>query len=138
MVLYLVSAVFVWTVDRTSKYLVCNRSGWNSHMSFGFFFIGPTFHPKSRGPRDSLLLVIWLLASGAAMILIKMIGGVYGTPLAQIGLGAAIGGGAGNLYDRWRFGGIQDFIRWKSSAFNIADVAIVVGIPMALLSILNQ
>jgi lipoprotein signal peptidase len=138
MILYLVSAGLVWALDRASKHLVYNRLGSNPHVSFRLFFIRPTLKPKSHSPIDSLLLIIWLLASGAALILIIIIGGAYSTPLAQIGLGAAIGGGAGNLYDRWRFGAIQDFIGWKSSVFNIADVAIVFGIAMALLSLLNQ
>ncbi len=72
------------------------------------------------------------------MMLIKGIGGVYSTTLAQIALGAAIGGGAGNLYDRWRFGATQDFIDLKFTVFNIADVAIIFGVSMTILRSLVQ
>jgi signal peptidase II len=47
-------------------------------------------------------------------------------PLA-VGFGLLLGGGLGNLVDRWRLGLVTDFIRNGERAFNIADVAIFTG-----------
>jgi len=49
--------------------------------------------------------------------------------LGNIGFGLIIGGAISNLIDRLRFGYIIDFINLRPwSVFNIADVAIVVGV----------
>jgi signal peptidase II len=47
-------------------------------------------------------------------------------PLA-VGFGLLVGGGLGNLVDRWRLGLVTDFIRTGERAFNVADVAIFAG-----------
>ena len=47
-------------------------------------------------------------------------------PLA-VGFGLLLGGGLGNLVDRWRLGLVTDFIRNGEKAFNVADVAIFAG-----------
>ena len=50
-------------------------------------------------------------------------------------IGAALGGAAGNIADRLRLGAIVDFIaigRWP--LFNLADVAIVMGVGLLVLS----
>jgi len=44
-----------------------------------------------------------------------------------LGFGLLIGGGLGNLVDRWRLGLVTDFIRNGERAFNIADIAIFAG-----------
>ena len=54
-------------------------------------------------------------------------------PAAQAGLGAALGGAAGNVYDRLRRGVVIDFVDlgwWP--AFNLADAAITLGALTAL------
>ncbi len=44
-----------------------------------------------------------------------------------LGFGLLIGGGLGNLVDRWRLGFVTDFIRTGERAFNAADIAIFLG-----------
>jgi signal peptidase II len=44
-----------------------------------------------------------------------------------LGFGLLVGGGLGNLVDRWRLGLVTDFIRNGERAFNVADVAIFAG-----------
>ena len=44
-----------------------------------------------------------------------------------LGFGLLFGGGLGNLVDRWRLGLVTDFIRNGERAFNLADVAILLG-----------
>jgi lipoprotein signal peptidase len=139
MTAYLVSGTFVWALDRMSKTFVYKTFGSRCSIHLGIFSIRPTFNQQSHhrlGWRP--LLLLWILAVGAAMMLIEGIGGAYNTTLAQIALGAAIGGGAGNLYDRWRFGAIQDFIDLKLTVFNFADIAIIFGVSMTILRSLVQ
>jgi signal peptidase II len=77
------------------------------------------------------MLIIWPMA--AASILVLMITGPYfDSTIAGVGLGLALGGAAGNLLDRVRSGRITDFIAvgwWP--VFNVADIAIVLGLSMA-------
>jgi len=50
-----------------------------------------------------------------------------------------LGGAFGNLWDRWQWGKVRDWIDvnlwgWDYPTFNVADAALVVGIGMLLLS----
>ena len=58
--------------------------------------------------------------------------------LLATGLGFVIGGAAGNVIDRFRYGAVIDFLDfhaagWHWPAFNLADVAIPVGAAIILL-----
>jgi signal peptidase II len=60
----------------------------------------------------------------------------------KIGLGTICGGALGNIADRWREGGVTDFLDfhladWHWPAFNFADVAIFVGFSMLLIQSLR-
>ena len=73
------------------------------------------------------LTALALLASLAFRVLPR------GSVVARIAIGFVFGGAAGNLFDRWRFGAVVDFIDvfWRSyhwPAFNVADSAITVGV----------
>lgn len=62
-------------------------------------------------------------------------------PLFKVGIGLVLGGAVGNLIDRLLLGYVTDFIHFfvKSfdfAVFNIADTAVVVGVILALLSML--
>ncbi len=56
------------------------------------------------------------------------------------GLCFVIGGGAGNLYDRFRFGSVTDFLHmnfglFQTGIFNMADVSIMVGAAIILVDV---
>ena len=51
------------------------------------------------------------------------------------GLALEIGGGVSNILDRVFLGGVRDILHLPTTAFNLADVAIVCGAVMILLSI---
>jgi signal peptidase II len=75
---------------------------------------------------------LWLAAAVSAALSIGP-GAQFSNRPAMIGVGAALGGAAGNLLDHLRHGAIVDFIkvgRWP--AFNVADVGIVGGLVLAL------
>ncbi len=80
---------------------------------------------RSRG----VLIGAWLLAAGAGLL------PTFADPVARIGIGVALGGAAGNLLDHLRRGAVVDFIDIRVwPVFNLADVAIVVGVTAALLT----
>lgn len=134
---FLLSVILVWSLDRVSKKLAIDRLRSTSHISFGLFTLRLKYHQIGIWRFHSLSSsFLWILASAAAVTLIVVIGGEYSTPVVQIALGAAVGGGAGNLYDLWRFGAIQDFIHFKFSVFNIADMAIICGITVTIFAAL--
>ena len=61
------------------------------------------------------------------------------TRLQAAAYGAIIGGALGNVADRLRFGAVTDFLdvyvgAWHWPAFNLADVAVVGGVGLLLLS----
>ncbi|GAC1484509.1 MAG: hypothetical protein NVS1B9_01110 [Solirubrobacteraceae bacterium] len=85
----------------------------------------------SRMP-TAFFAAAWVLAA-AALLALTVVPGL-GSP--RLGFALALGGAAGNLIDRLRLGAVIDFIevfRWP--AFNLADVAIVAGVFLALGSI---
>jgi signal peptidase II len=60
--------------------------------------------------------------------------------LLVVGLCFIIGGGAGNLYDRIRFGSVTDFMHmnfgiFQTGIFNMADVSIMVGMGIILVDV---
>jgi signal peptidase II len=62
--------------------------------------------------------------------------------LTRVGLALVIGGAAGNLIDRVRFGYVLDFFDfywrgWHFWAFNVADAAISIGAILVLLDMIG-
>jgi signal peptidase II len=58
--------------------------------------------------------------------------------LKRIALAVIAGGAVGNLIDRIRDGAVTDFVRWRYGEhawpiFNVADVALVIGVMLYLL-----
>jgi signal peptidase II len=55
--------------------------------------------------------------------------------LSVIGFGLLLGGGLGNLVDRLRLGYVTDFVdRGSDGAFNVADVAVTLGLVTVLVA----
>ena len=81
----------------------------------------------------------WLIAFAVAALAALVVFFAFHAlrPLAWLAIGLLLGGAAGNLVDRAREGAVTDFIDlplWP--AFNLADVAIVVGV-LALFYVLE-
>lgn len=128
--------VSVVAADQASKALVLSRS-WETESNAGFFAIrkmltrrgAPMFALSTR-----TLASLWIVALAAAAVLLQR-KIIADNAMNDIGIGAALGGAAGNLADRWRRGAVVDFIaigRWP--VFNLADAAIVAGIALLALS----
>lgn len=129
-------AASVIAADQASKAFVLSRS-WATDSNPGFFSIrksltrrgAPMFALKTR-----TLVVFWLTSTAIAAVLLQM-GMIGENASGAAGIGAALGGAAGNLADRLRHGAVVDFIaigRWPP--FNLADAAIVIGAGLLVLS----
>lgn len=58
--------------------------------------------------------------------------------LTVLGVILVLAGGMGNLYDRWVYNGVTDFMfikfKWfQTGVFNVADVSIVIGVALLLI-----
>jgi len=122
--------------DRASKAMVLSRVDGGVRSIGRFAAIRPTLgRPFNTrfGAGPILLCVLWLAV--AALAAIAPTFGWFERPVAQAGLGAALGGAAGNLLDVIRRGRVLDFIDLRVwPAFNLADAAIVTGVVVALAS----
>jgi signal peptidase II len=99
---------------------------WNRGVSFGMFGSGGALAP-------------WLLSGLALAVVIALVVWLRRTDqvLTGLGLGLVIGGAAGNVIDRVRFGAVVDFLDFHLAgyhwpAFNLADSAICVGAALML------
>lgn len=134
----------VFSLDQLSKWLmieVLTRSGtisilpffdlslgFNSGISFGMFADVFANRPALLAGLKSLIvagLVIWALRSVA--------------PWDRRSLAMIAGGALGNIVDRVRQGAVTDFLDFHSAGmhwptFNIADVAICLGVVTLLVS----
>lgn len=58
--------------------------------------------------------------------------------LSVLGIILVLAGGMGNLYDRWVYNGVTDFMfikfKWfQTGVFNVADVSIMIGVGLLLI-----
>jgi signal peptidase II len=80
------------------------------------------------------LVLLWCVSFSAALIL-RSKGVLFHSPGSLAGLGAALGGAAGNLIDIFRRHAVIDFmdVGWWP-VFNLADVGIVAGLILAFVA----
>ena len=136
----LLSAILLIGLDQATKAFILYRFREGQATSFGWISIRRVLNSSSGGVvfhRDSALLMLWVVVVVLLVVLVQ-IGPFFKDPMAQVALGAALGGASGNLLDRlWR-GGVVDFIDlgfWP--VFNLADTAIIVGGFVAIVTVLH-
>jgi signal peptidase II len=136
MLIVIAAAASVIAADQASKAFILSCS-WAAHSNSGFFSIRRQltrrFVPVSTLPAGALV-GLWI-ASAVIVAVLLQVGLIPESTLSAAGIGAALGGAAGNLADRLRLGAIVDFIvvgRWPP--FNLADAAIVGGVGLLVLS----
>ena len=122
----LVSTLAVLSVDQGTKLLVLVTLQDRRRMSIGRLAFRPVIIrcPRSGGAR---LLALWLVELVLLVAMVELVP-AFDHSSAQIALGTALGGAAGNLLDLRFRNGIIDFIDvgfWP--VFNLADAAIVLG-----------
>jgi len=109
------------------------------------------FHTKwNEGAAWSVRIPSWLLLWGTALAIPAIALWIFWPKRASVWDTAAkslvLGGAVGNLYDRWRWGMVRDFIDvcfgsfdgWHYPTFNVADAALVLGIAVLFLGGLRK
>lgn len=139
----LIAAGIAFSLDQVSKWLIVNvvmvpptvipivpffniTLGYNTGVSFGIL---------GEALRDSpwiLGLLGLVIASGILWWALRA-----RDRIESCALGIVAGGAFGNIVDRWRIGGVVDFLDlyygdWHWPTFNLADVAIFLGVVTVL------
>jgi signal peptidase II len=131
----LIAAGVVLVLDQLSKSLVRRLPTEGKTFSLDAFVQIRCLRnaPGSLRSRFNIatLLLLWGCAVLSIIALVQY-GWLFQSVAAQVGLGVALGGASGNLIDLlWR-GAVVDFIDFSFwPVFNIADVAIVLGLVVA-------
>jgi signal peptidase II len=124
-------------LDRSSKAIIAHRVARGESLRL---VGGLRLRHVSNGRallvrvRSRMALAAW--GGLVAAVLVLMAAVPVQETMLRVGLGTAVGGATGNLLDAVRRGAIVDFIDvgfWP--VFNLADLAIVVGITIALLGV---
>ena len=100
---------------------------WNRGVSFGLFASDSPWTPyllSALAITISIVLIVWLRKAE--------------TTFLALALGFVIGGAIGNVFDRFIWGRVYDFLDFHAAgyhwpAFNVADAAISVGVGLILL-----
>ena len=100
---------------------------WNRGVSFGLFASDSPWTPyllSALAIAISIVLIVWLRKAE--------------TTFLALALGFVIGGAIGNVFDRFIWGRVYDFLDFYAAgyhwpAFNVADAAISVGVALVLL-----
>ncbi len=126
----------VLLVDQWSKRIVEIRPAARTRPSRGYFLRIPPIRngsTTSKSNRNKIALVaMWLIAAAASLFLYYS-GTRFQDHVGRIGIGSALGGAAGNLFDICERGFIVDFIDFRLwPVFNLADLAITAGLCLAL------
>src|SRR5262245_6619934 len=128
------SAVMVLAVDQATKAFVVSSLREGQVISLGCVAIRRVLNGGGPGGflrKGTALLTLWF-AEVAVLLLLVHSGLLFQHVIARAALGAAIGGAAGNLFDRLRRGHIVDFVDFGFwPVFNVADTAIVAGALLA-------
>lgn len=95
-------------------------------------------HGLPEGFRIVLLLILPLVVLLYALY--YLLTKYHLSNLLALGMSFAIGGGIGNLYDRWRHGAVTDFMHldlgvFQTGIFNMADVSLTIGVVMMFIAL---
>jgi len=109
------------------------RLSFNTGSAFGLF--------RSQSSARIFLTLVGIVAIVAIVWMLRK--AREDQRLFTWALGLVAGGAIGNVIDRVLFGKVTDFVVWKYyehewPTFNVADVALVVGVGLLLISELGQ
>jgi signal peptidase II len=145
-VVFFLSSLLIVTADQLSKSWIRNTiPEGQSLFRLGFFQIT---NIRNTGAafglfRDQTFALAIIATVAAAVILVYAFISFRHFPWLDTGwsrtsLGLILGGAAGNLIDRLRFGYVTDFIDFGYwPAFNVADSAVTVGTIMLVIVLLR-
>ena len=130
-------AISVFVLDQATKSVVRGNLNFGESWPSDDWLVKIT-HVTNSGAAFGILQGQGLFLTVTAVLAIGAIVFYYAFPpmehgLLRVALGLQLGGAAGNLLDRVRFGAVTDFIHFPHyPSFNIADSSIVVGLAVLI------
>lgn len=139
-IIEIIISILLLIADRIMKYQVLNTK--SSYRFFSWFYIkgssntGLAFSLFDNKMTMYVVIAAFLMFFAWLVVMIYKKHYLYGSYLILFG-------GASNLFDRFYYKGVVDYIRCTCFSrplpvFNIADMMIVCGVVFALFSLLNQ
>lgn len=140
-----ITAIIIFIIDQISKVIISSYIGLNSSVRIikNFFYLTYTNNTgASFGILKNSRILLIVLSIIALVILLRYISTFEETKYNILGLGFLMGGIIGNLLDRVLFGYVRDFLNfyiigYDFPVFNIADIFIVLGVFILIISILK-
>ena len=127
-------AAAIVAADQFTKYLVLQNIPLHGHADFipGLLSFHYVLNPGAAWGMLKSHPWIFMTLSSVAIIGIIVFFCIYKNrhPLLNVSLALILGGGIGNMIDRFLFGEVVDFIHFtfiSFPTFNIADCAVTVG-----------
>ena len=138
-------AMVTLVIDQITKTILENiiKLGTTKQIIKNFFYI-TTVHNDGAAwgifSNQSIIIIIGTIIS--FFIIYKFIYGFKKNTRNNIAFGLILGGLAGNLCDRLFLGYVRDFLdfiifKYDFPVFNIADVAIVIGVILLIIAIIK-
>ncbi|MFH1221193.1 MAG: signal peptidase II [Candidatus Eisenbacteria bacterium] len=140
----LIAAIAVVLADQITKLAIVSTfaRGEQTDILGAFFRLG---HARNSGAVFGIMrglgryFTVFSIVAAAVIIVVIFLAR-QAQRRVRVGLGLVLGGALGNLIDRLHYGAVIDFIdigandavRWPS--FNIADLAITVGVALLVVS----
>jgi len=140
---YIIS-ILIFLIDQLSKSLISTYLKLNEGISIiqDFFYIRYiNNYGASWGILENNRTLLIILSLIAIIILLRYMYSFKKTKLNMYAFGFLLGGILGNLADRLLYGYVKDFFdfiifNYDFPIFNIADIFIVLGVIMLIISIL--
>ena len=137
---YVVVACLIFLADRLSKYLVMANMTEGQSIPLIPPFLYVTY-VQNRGAAFGFLQGQVALLSAIAVVCLLFIITQWNKIMAKSsfvrwGVLIALAGALGNLLDRLRWGAVIDFLDIRIFIFNVADVAIVLGVALLFWEVL--
>lgn len=137
---YAIVAALILIVDRLSKFLVITKMSEGESIPL----IPPVFYltyVQNKGAAFGFLQGQVVLLSAIALVCLLFVLTQWKKIMTKRtfvrwGVVISFAGAVGNLIDRLRFGAVIDFLDIRIFVFNVADVAIVLGVALLFWEVL--
>lgn len=138
-------AISIFIIDQLSKSIISTYLKLNQSIEVikDFFYLRYINNTgASWGILSNSRILLIILSLIAIIILIRYMYSFKETKLNYIGFGFLLGGILGNLSDRLLHGYVKDFLdfiifNYDFPVFNIADIFIVLGVIVLIISIIR-
>lgn len=142
--IYIISLI-VFIIDQITKSIISTYIKLNDSIQIikDFFYIRYINNKgASWGILENNTILLIILSIIAIIIIFRYSYSFKTTKLNTYGFGLLLGGILGNLSDRLIFGYVKDFLdfiifKYDFPVFNIADICIVIGVALLIISILK-